>query len=208
MRKKKIFLSGMTAALLACIVSVFNVQAECKILSSEELNNITIEDLKEEYKLLADEYSALLNSSSGSENDSSYDINQFAPGTPIKDIYSKLGEPRNVEDMDYFKSYTFEYTNGDIPCYGLEDLLFTFFTDENDNVENYTFSGSCDLDKGTQINNDIVNDFSEKYGDGVLTENKFGTSQVEWKLPSSCSYDSVSMSKDSYKKTSITFAFK
>lgn len=189
------------------MVSVSTAYADCKILSQDELETISLDDLKKNYQLLANEYSALLNASSDSAGNS-YDIDQFAPGTPIKDVYSKLGEPRDIEDMDYFKSYTFEYTNSDIPCYGLENLLFTFFTDENGNIENYTFSGSCDLDKGTQINNDIVNDFSEKYGDGTLTKNKFGTSQVEWKLPSSCSYDLVSMSKDSYKKTSITFAFK
>lgn len=207
MKRKDFLLFGLAISIFACMVSASTAYADCKILSQDELETISLDDLKKNYQLLANEYSALLSASSDSTDDS-YDIEQFAPGTPIKDVYSRLGEPRNIEDMDYFKSYTFEYTNSDIPCYGLENLLFTFFTDENDNIENYTFSGSCDLDKGTQINNDIVNDFSEKYGDGTLTKNKFGASQVEWKLPSSCGYDSVSMSKDSYKKTSITFAFK
>ena len=113
-----------------------------------------------------------------------------------------------MQDMDYFKVYQFISDGNNIPCYGLEDLIFTFSTDENDNIEDYTLSGSCSLDMGTQINNKIVDDLSEKYGDGSLSENKFGTSQVEWKLPSSCSYNTVAMSKDSYKKTSITFTFK
>ena len=181
--------------------------ADYKILTSEELESISLDDLKKEYQLLADEYSTLLNSSSDSADDS-YDINQFAPGTAIKDVYVKLGEPDDMQDMDYFKIYQFISDGNNIPCYGLEDLIFTFSTDENDNIEDYTLSGSCSLDMETQINNKIVNDLSEKYGDGSLSENKFGTSQVEWKLPSSCSYNTVAMSKDSYKKTSITFTFK
>ncbi|MGN8805905.1 MULTISPECIES: hypothetical protein [unclassified Blautia] len=204
---KKKTLSGLIVFLFSSIAFSTIANADYKILTSEELESISLGALKKEYQLLADEYSTLLNSSSNSADDS-YDINQFAPGTAIKDVYVKLGEPDDMQDMDYFKIYQFISDGNNIPCYGLEDLIFTFSTDENDNIEDYTLSGSCSLDMGTQINNKIVNDLSERYGDGSLSENKFGTSQVEWNLPSSCSYDSVSMSKDSYKKTSITFAFK
>lgn len=204
---KKKTLSGLIVFLFSSIAFSAIANADYKILTSEELESISLGALKKEYQLLADEYSTLLNSSSNSADDS-YDINQFAPGTAIKDVYVKLGEPDDMQDMDYFKIYQFISDGNNIPCYGLEDLIFTFSTDENDNIEDYTLSGSCSLDMGTQINNKIVNDLSERYGDGSLSENKFGTSQVEWNLPSSCSYDSVSMSKDSYKKTSITFAFK
>ena len=57
-----------------------------------------VDDLKKNYQLLENEYSALLSASSDSTDDS-YDIEQFAPGTPIKDVYSRLGEPRNIEDI-------------------------------------------------------------------------------------------------------------
>lgn len=204
---KKKTLSGLIVFLFSSIAFSTIANADYKILTSEELESISLDDLKKEYQLLADEYSTLLNSSSDSADDS-YDINQFAPGTAIKDVYVKLGEPDDTQDMDYFKIYQFISDGNNIPCYGLEDLIFTFSTDENDNIEDYTLSGSCSLDMGTQINNKIVDDLSEKYGDGSLSENKFGTSQVEWKLPSSCSYNTVAMSKDSYKKTSITFTFK
>lgn len=204
---KKKTLSGLIVFLFSSIAFSTITNADYKILTSEELESISLGDLKKEYQLLADEYSTLLNSSSDSADDS-YDINQFAPGTAIKDVYVKLGEPDDMQDMDYFKIYQFISDGNNIPCYGLEDLIFTFSTDENDNIEDYTLSGSCSLDIGTQINNKIVDDLSEKYGDGSLSENKFGTSQVEWKLPSSCSYNTVAMSKDSYKKTSITFTFK
>lgn len=204
---KKKTLSGLIVFLFSSIAFSTIANADYKILTSEELESISLGDLKKEYQLLADEYSTLLNSSSDSADDS-YDINQFAPGTAIKDVYVKLGEPDDMQDMDYFKVYQFISDGNNIPCYGLEDLIFTFSTDENDNIEDYTLSGSCSLDMGTQINNKIVDDLSEKYGDGSLSENKFGTSQVEWKLPSSCSYNTVAMSKDSYKKTSITFTFK
>lgn len=204
---KKKTLSGLIVFLFSSIAFSTIANADYKILTSEELESISLDDLKKEYQLLADEYSTLLNSSSDSADDS-YDINQFAPGTAIKDVYVKLGEPDDMQDMDYFKIYQFISDGNNIPCYGLEDLIFTFSTDENDNIEDYTLSGSCSLDMGTQINNKIVDDLSEKYGDGSLSENKFGTSQVEWKLPSSCSYNTVAMSKDSYKKTSITFTFK
>lgn len=204
---KKKTLSGLIVFLFSSIAFSTIANADYKILTSEELESISLGDLKKEYQLLADEYSTLLNSSSDSADDS-YDINQFAPGTAIKDVYVKLGEPDDMQDMDYFKMYQFISDGNNIPCYGLEDLIFTFSTDENDNIEDYTLSGSCSLDIGTQINNKIVDDLSEKYGDGSLSENKFGTSQVEWKLPSSCSYNTVAMSKDSYKKTSITFTFK
>ncbi|RHT01888.1 hypothetical protein DW711_09255 [Ruminococcus sp. AM27-16] len=204
---KKKTLSGLIVFLFSSIAFSTIANADYKILTSEELESISLGDLKKEYQLLADEYSTLLNSSSDSADDS-YDINQFAPGTAIKDVYVKLGEPDDMQDMDYFKMYQFISDGNNIPCYGLEDLIFTFSTDENDNIEDYTLSGSCSLDMGTQINNKIVDDLSEKYGDGSLSENKFGTSQVEWKLPSSCSYNTVAMSKDSYKKTSITFTFK
>lgn len=204
---KKKTLSGLIVFLFSSIAFSTIANADYKILTSEELESISLDDLKKEYQLLADEYSTLLNSSSDLVDDS-YDINQFAPGTAIKDVYVKLGEPGDMQDMDYFKIYQFISDGNNIPCYGLEDLIFTFSTDENDNIEDYTLSGSCSLDMGTQINNKIVDDLSEKYGDGSLSENKFGTSQVEWKLPSSCSYNTVAMSKDSYKKTSITFTFK
>lgn len=204
---KKKTLSGLIVFLFSSIAFSTIANADYKILTSEELEIISLDDLKKEYQLLADEYSTLLNSSSDLVDDS-YDINQFAPGTAIKDVYVKLGEPDDMQDMDYFKIYQFISDGNNIPCYGLEDLIFTFSTDENDNIEDYTLSGSCSLDMGTQINNKIVDDLSEKYGDGSLSENKFGTSQVEWKLPSSCSYNTVAMSKDSYKKTSITFTFK
>ncbi len=204
---KKKTLSGLIVFLFSSIAFSTIANADYKILTSEELESISLDDLKKEYQLLADEYSTILNSSSDSADDS-YDINQFAPGTAIKDVYVKLGEPDDMQDMDYFKIYQFISDGNNIPCYGLEDLIFTFSTDENDNIEDYTLSGSCSLDMETQINNKIVNDLSEKYGDGSLSENKFGTSQVEWKLPSSCSYNTVAMSKDSYKKTSITFTFK
>lgn len=204
---KKKTLSGLIVFLFSSIAFSTIANADYKILTSEELESISLGDLKKEYQLLADEYSTLLNSSSDLVDDS-YDINQFAPGTAIKDVYVKLGEPDDMQDMDYFKIYQFISDGNNIPCYGLEDLIFTFSTDENDNIEDYTLSGSCSLDMGTQINNKIVDDLSEKYGDGSLSENKFGTSQVEWKLPSSCSYNTVAMSKDSYKKTSITFTFK
>lgn len=204
---KKKTLSGLIVFLFSSIAFSTIANADYKILTSEELESISLGDLKKEYQLLADEYSTLLNSSSNSADDS-YDINQFAPGTAIKDVYVKLGEPDDMQDMDYFKIYQFISDGNNIPCYGLEDLIFTFSTDENDNIEDYTLSGSCSLDMGTQINNKIVNDLSERYGDGSLSENKFGTSQVEWKLPYSCSYNTVAMSKDSYKKTSITFTFK
>ncbi len=204
---KKKALSGLIVFLFSSIAFSTIANAEYKVLTSEELENISLDDLKKEYHLLADEYSTLLNSTTDSADDS-YDINQFAPGTAIKDVYVKLGEPDDMQDMDYFKIYQFISDGNNIPCYGLEDLIFTFSTDENDNIEDYTLSGSCSLDMGTQINNKIVDDLSEKYGDGSLSENKFGTSQVEWKLPSSCSYNTVAMSKDSYKKTSITFTFK
>jgi hypothetical protein len=204
---KKKTLSGLIVFLFSSIAFSTIANADYKILTSEELESISLDDLKKEYQLLADEYSTLLNSSSDLVDDS-YDINQFAPGTAIKDVYVKLGEPDDMQDMDYFKIYQFISDGNNIPCYGLEDLIFTFSTDENDNIEDYTLSGSCSLDMGTQINNKIVDDLSEKYGDGSLSENKFGTSQVEWKLPSSCSYNTVAMSKDSYKKTSITFTFK
>ena len=204
---KKKTLSGLIVFLFSSIAFSTIANADYKILTSEELESISLDDLKKEYQLLADEYSTLLNSSSDLVDDS-YDINQFAPGTAIKDVYVKLGEPDDMQDMDYFKMYQFISDGNNIPCYGLEDLIFTFSTDENDNIEDYTLSGSCSLDMGTQINNKIVDDLSEKYGDGSLSENKFGTSQVEWKLPSSCSYNTVAMSKDSYKKTSITFTFK
>ena len=204
---KKKTLSGLIVFLFSSIAFSTIANADYKILTSEELESISLGDLKKEYQLLADEYSTLLNSSSDLVDDS-YDINQFAPGTAIKDVYVKLGEPDVMQDMDYFKMYQFISDGNNIPCYGLEDLIFTFSTDENDNIEDYTLSGSCSLDMGTQINNKIVDDLSEKYGDGSLSENKFGTSQVEWKLPSSCSYNTVVMSKDSYKKTSITFTFK
>lgn len=204
---KKKTLSGLIVFLFSSIAFSTIANADYKILTSEELESISLDDLKKEYQLLADEYSTLLNSSSDSADDS-YDINQFAPGTAIKDVYVKLGEPDDMQDMDYFKIYQFISDGNNIPCYGLENLIFTFSTDENDNIEDYTLSGSCSLDMETQINNKIVNDLSEKYGDGSLSENKFGTSQVEWKLPSSCSYNTVAMSKDSYKKTSITFTFK
>lgn len=204
---KKKTLSGLIVFLFSSIAFSTIANADYKILTSEELESISLGDLKKEYQLLADEYSTLLNSSSDSADDS-YDINQFAPGTAIKDVYVKLGEPDDMQDMDYFKMYQFISDGNNIPCYGLEDLIFTFSTDENDNIEDYTLSGSCSLDMGTQINNKIVDDLSGKYGDGSLSENKFGTSQVEWKLPSSCSYNTVAMSKDSYKKTSITFTFK
>ena len=204
---KKKTLSGLIVFLFSSIAFSTIANADYKILTSEELESISLGDLKKEYQLLADEYSTLLNSSSDSADDS-YDINQFAPGTAIKDVYVKLGEPDDMQDMDYFKMYQFISDGNNIPCYGLEDLIFTFSTDENDNIEDYTLSGSCSLDMGTQINNKILDDLSEKYGDGSLSENKFGTSQVEWKLPSSCSYNTVAMSKDSYKKTSITFTFK
>lgn len=204
---KKKTLSGLIVFLFSSIAFSTIANADYKILTSEELESISLDDLKKEYQLLADEYSTLLNSSSDSADDS-YDINQFAPGTAIKDVYVKLGEPDDTQDMDYFKIYQFISDGNNIPCYGLEDLIFTFSTDENDNIEDYTLSGSCSLDMGTQINNKIVDDLSEKYGDGSLSENKFGTSQVEWKLPSSCSYNTVAMYKDSYKKTSITFTFK
>ena len=204
---KKKTLSGLIVFLFSSIAFSTIANADYKILTSEELESISLDDLKKEYQLLADEYSTLLNSSSDLVDDS-YDINQFAPGTAIKDVYVKLGEPDVMQDMDYFKMYQFISDGNNIPCYGLEDLIFTFSTDENDNIEDYTLSGSCSLDMGTQINNKIVDDLSEKYGDGSLSENKFGTSQVEWKLPSSCSYNTVVMSKDSYKKTSITFTFK
>ena len=197
---KKKTLSGLIVFLFSSIAFSTIANADYKILTSEELESISLGDL-------TDEYSTLLNSSSDSADDS-YDINQFAPGTAIKDVYVKLGEPDDMQDMDYFKVYQFISDGNNIPCYGLEDLIFTFSTDENDNIEDYTLSGSCSLDMGTQINNKIVDDLSEKYGDGSLSENKFGTSQVEWKLPSSCSYNTVAMSKDSYKKTSITFTFK
>lgn len=204
---KKKTLSELIVFLFSSIAFSTIANADYKILTSEELESISLDDLKKEYQLLADEYSTLLNSSSDLVDDS-YDINQFAPGTAIKDVYVKLGEPDDMQDMDYFKIYQFISDGNNIPCYGLEDLIFTFSTDENDNIEDYTLSGSCSLDMGTQINNKIVDDLSEKYGDGSLSENKFGTSQVEWKLPSSCSYNTVAMSKDSYKKTSITFTFK
>lgn len=204
---KKKTLSGLIVFLFSSIAFSTIANADYKILTSEELESISLDDLKKEYQLLADEYSTLLNSSSDLVDDS-YDINQFAPGTAIKDVYVKLGEPDDMQDMDYFKIYQFISDGNNIPCYGLEDLIFTFSTDENDNIEDYTLSGSCSLDMGTQINNKIVDDLSEKYGDGSLSENKFGTSQVEWKLPSSCSYNTVAMSKDSYTKTSITFTFK
>ena len=204
---KKKTLSGLIVFLFSSIAFSTIANADYKILTSEELESISLDDLKKEYQLLADEYSTILNSSSDSADDS-YDINQFAPGTAIKDVYVKLGEPDDMQDMDYFKIYQFISDGNNITCYGLEDLIFTFSTDENDNIEDYTLSGSCSLDMETQINNKIVNDLSEKYGDGSLSENKFGTSQVEWKLPSSCSYNTVAMSKDSYKKTSITFTFK
>lgn len=204
---KKKTLSGLIVFLFSSIAFSTIANADYKILTSEELESISLDDLKKEYQLLADEYSTLLNSSSDLVDDS-YDINQFAPGTAIKDVYVKLGEPDDMQDMDYFKIYQFISDGNNIPCYGLEDLIFTFSTDENDNIEDYTLSGSCSLDMGTQINNKIVDDLSEKYGDGSLSENKFGTSQVEWKLPSSYSYNTVAMSKDSYKKTSITFTFK
>ena len=204
---KKKTLSGLIVFLFSSIAFSTIANADYKILTSEELESISLDDLKKEYQLLADEYSTILNSSSDSADDS-YDINQFAPGTAIKDVYVKLGEPDDMQDMDYFKIYQFISDGNNIPCYGLEDLIFTFSTDENDNIEDYTLSGSCSLDMETKINNKIVNDLSEKYGDGSLSENKFGTSQVEWKLPSSCSYNTVAMSKDSYKKTSITFTFK
>ena len=204
---KKKTLSGLIVFLFSSIAFSTIANADYKILTSEELESISLDDLKKEYQLLADEYSTILNSSSDSADDS-YDIKQFAPGTAIKDVYVKLGEPDDMQDMDYFKIYQFISDGNNIPCYGLEDLIFTFSTDENDNIEDYTLSGSCSLDMETQINNKIVNDLSEKYGDGSLSENKFGTSQVEWKLPSSCSYNTVAMSKDSYKKTSITFTFK
>lgn len=204
---KKKTLSGLIVFLFSSIAFSTIANADYKILTSEELESISLDDLKKEYQLLADEYSTILNSSSDSADDS-YDINQFAPGTAIKDVYVKLGEPDDMQDMDYFKIYQFISDGNNIPCYGLEDLIFTFSTDENDNIEDYTLSGSCSLDMEIQINNKIVNDLSEKYGDGSLSENKFGTSQVEWKLPSSCSYNTVAMSKDSYKKTSITFTFK
>ena len=204
---KKKTLSGLIVFLFSSIAFSTIANADYKILTSEELESISLDDLKKEYQLLADEYSTLLNSSSDLVDDS-YDINQFAPGTAIKDVYVKLGEPDDMQDMDYFKIYQFISDGNNIPCYGLEDLIFTFSTDENDNIEDYTLSGSCSLDMGTQMNNKIVDDLSEKYGDGSLSENKFGTSQVEWKLPSSCSYNTVAMSKDSYKKTSITFTFK
>ena len=170
---KKKTLSGLIVFLFSSIAFSTIANADYKILTSEELESISLGDLKKEYQLLADEYSTLLNSSSDSADDS-YDINQFAPGTAIKDVYVKLGEPDDMQDMDYFKVYQFISDGNNIPCYGLEDLIFTFSTDENDNIEDYTLSGSCSLDMGTQINNKIVDDLSEKYGDGSLSENKFG----------------------------------
>lgn len=73
-----------------------------------------------------------------------------------------------MQDMDYFKIYQFISDGNNIPCYGLEDLIFTFSTDENDNIEDYTLSGSCSLDMGTQINNKIVDDLSENTGMAVF----------------------------------------
>ena len=158
---KKKTLSGLIVFLFSSIAFSTIANADYKILTSEELESISLDDLKKEYQLLADEYSTLLNSSSDLVDDS-YDINQFAPGTAIKDVYVKLGEPDDMQDMDYFKIYQFISDGNNIPCYGLEDLIFTFSTDENDNIEDYTLSGSCSLDMGTQINNKIVDDLSEK----------------------------------------------
>ena len=108
MKWRKLLLSGLTIPVFACILPVSTVNADCKILSQDELENISLDDLKKEYQLLADEYSTLLNSSTDSADDS-YDINQFAPGTAIKDVYVKLGEPDDMQDMDYFKIYQFIY---------------------------------------------------------------------------------------------------
>lgn len=92
------------------MVSASTAYADCKILSQDELETISLDDLKKNYQLLANEYSALLSASSDSTDDS-YDIKQFAPGTPIKDVYSRLGEPRNIEDIPNNDCYALHSIN-------------------------------------------------------------------------------------------------
>ena len=104
---KKKTLSGLIVFLFSSIAFSTIANADYKILTSEELESISLDDLKKEYQLLADEYSTLLNSSSDLVDDS-YDINQFAPGTAIKDVYVKLGEPDDMQDMDYINLFLME----------------------------------------------------------------------------------------------------
>lgn len=66
MKWKKFLLSGITISIFVCTVSVSTAYADCKILSQDELETISLDDLKKNYQLLANEYSALLNASSDS----------------------------------------------------------------------------------------------------------------------------------------------
>ena len=61
MKWRKLLLSGLTIPVFACILPVSTVNADCKILSQDELENISLDDLKKEYQILADEYSTIIN---------------------------------------------------------------------------------------------------------------------------------------------------
>lgn len=61
---KKKTLSGLIVFLFSSIAFSTIANADYKILTSEELESISLGALKKEYQLLADEYSTLLNSSS------------------------------------------------------------------------------------------------------------------------------------------------
>lgn len=178
-----------------------------EVLTDEELDNISLEDLKKEYIELADAYTAIQNNTTSTSNDENFDLEQFTPGQPIENIYSILGEPDSINDLGSSSAYDFKPASDSIYYYGLSDFIFSFFTDENGFITSYTFTGSCDNDSGDNIYNTIVEDFSVLYGTGQTYTNNFGGSGLEWDISNISEYSSVRLSKDSYTKTAITISF-
>ena len=203
MRKKYLPLSGLFVSSFVLAFFPLNVKSSYEILSPEELESLSKDDLIAQYNVLAKEYTSLLNISPSDSAKDCFDFNTFKPGEPIDTVYSLLGAPTSVEDLLSTKAYNFSPKS--FSFYNMSDFIFTVFTDSDDKIQNYTFCGACSLDAGDDIWNRLISDLNDKYGQFYNQTNVFGVYQYVWNLAPSDSYSTVFVDKDSYKSTAISF---
>lgn len=181
-----------------------NESSPCTITNGE----LQVDDFAQDGSAIASNNTLDKTEFSASENLSieAYDVNQFPPNTHIKEIFDIFGEPTYTQESSLFNTYEFEPEENMIPCYGLNNLLFTFYTNTDGYIESYSLCGRCELDLSTGIYNNIIEDLSSKYGDGHPIKTTFGMPKTEWDTPTAA-YEKISLMKDSYKYTSISISF-
>lgn len=185
-----------------------SAESKYEILTDEELSGITLEELRIEYQKLASLYSKIVSEmpTETSEMEQNFDLSLLAPGQNIENVYAFLGEPTDIYDLGSSKSYEFS-PDSSIYYYGLNDLIFSVFTDASNLITYYTFSGSCSIDSGMDIYNDIVSDYTSEYGEPYTFTNDFGVSGLEWDISNSSEYNTLRIFELSGEKFSITIAY-